>query len=135
MEPRREQEQRFSQDHKLATKLALAFVCQMPNRNMPEYYAPILLDQILLQGNDSRLYQALMQQRGHSDGVSGGGINAVTPQKMNKTAREYMRPEAMTIVVVDDKKPFRVIETAFSCFSNFLLTLPAKARASTGWAS
>jgi len=44
----------------------------MPERNTPEYYAMILLDQILLQGKDSRLYQALVQQRGYSDGVNGG---------------------------------------------------------------
>ncbi|MBU6119932.1 M16 family metallopeptidase [Hymenobacter siberiensis] len=31
-------------------------------------------------------------------------INAVTPQQVSETARKYMRPEAMTIVVVGDKK-------------------------------
>ncbi|WP_262386121.1 M16 family metallopeptidase [Hymenobacter sp. BT491] len=31
-----------------------------------------LLDQILLQGNDSRLYQALVQKRGYAGSVSGG---------------------------------------------------------------
>ena len=44
----------------------------MPERNTPEYYAMIMLDQILLQGNDSRLYQALVQKRGYTDNVSGG---------------------------------------------------------------
>jgi len=34
-----------------------------------------LIDQILLQGKDSRLYQALVQDKGYSDDVS-GGINA-----------------------------------------------------------
>ena len=65
-EPRQEREQRFSQDDELTTKLALAFAYHMPDRNTPEYYALILLDQILLPGNDSRLYQALVQQRGYS---------------------------------------------------------------------
>ncbi|MGY3091436.1 zinc protease [Hymenobacter sp. UYAg731] len=71
-EPRQEQEQRFAKDDKLATKPALAFAYHMPERNTPEYYAMIMLDQILLQGNDSRLYQALVQKRGYSDNVSGG---------------------------------------------------------------
>ncbi|GAB3860154.1 pitrilysin family protein [Hymenobacter terrigena] len=71
-EPRQEQEQRFTKDDKLATKPALAFAYHMPERNTPEYYAMIMLDQILLQGNDSRLYQALVQKRGYSDNVSGG---------------------------------------------------------------
>ena len=81
-EPRQEQEQRFSQDDKLATKPALAFAYHMPDRNTPEYYALIMLDQILLQGNDSRLYQALVQRRGYSDGVS-GGINADLGNQFN----------------------------------------------------
>src|SRR3712207_5242040 len=34
-----------------------------------------LLDQILIQGNDSRLYQALVQERGYTGSVS-GGINS-----------------------------------------------------------
>lgn len=34
-----------------------------------------LIDQILLQGKDSRLYQALVQEKGYTDDVS-GGINA-----------------------------------------------------------
>ena len=81
-EPRQEQEQRFSKDDKLATKPALAFAYHMPERNTPEYYALVMLDQILLQGNDSRLYQALVQRRGYSDGV-GGGINSDLGNQFN----------------------------------------------------
>ena len=81
-EPRQEQEQRFVQDDKLATKPALAFAYHMPERNTPEYYALVMLDQILLQGNDSRLYQALVQKRGYSDGVS-GGINSDLGNQFN----------------------------------------------------
>ncbi|OGX89086.1 peptidase M16 [Hymenobacter lapidarius] len=81
-EPRQEQEQRFVEDDKLATKPALAFAYHMPERNTPEYYALIMLDQILLQGNDSRLYQALVQKRGYSDGVS-GGINSDLGNQFN----------------------------------------------------
>ncbi|QDA60311.1 M16 family metallopeptidase [Hymenobacter jejuensis] len=71
-EPRQEKEQRFTKDDKLATKPALAFAYHMPDKNTPEYYAMGLLDQILLQGNDSRLYQALVQKRGYAGSVSGG---------------------------------------------------------------
>jgi zinc protease len=74
-EPHQEKEQRFSKDDKLATKPALAFAYHMPEKNSPEYYAMGLLDQILLQGKDSRLYQALVQERGYSGTVS-GGINS-----------------------------------------------------------
>lgn len=74
-EPRQEKEQRFTKDDKLATKPALAFSYHVPERNTPEYYAMGLLDQILLQGKDSRLYQALVQERGYTGSV-GGGINS-----------------------------------------------------------
>ncbi|MEJ7664272.1 MAG: pitrilysin family protein [Hymenobacter sp.] len=71
-EPRQTEEMRFTKDDKLANKPALAFAYHMPDRNTPEYYALILLDQLLLQGKDSRLYQALVQKRGYTDDVSGG---------------------------------------------------------------
>ena len=44
----------------------------MPPRDTPEYYAMGLLDQILLQGKDSRLYEALVQKSGLTGDVNGG---------------------------------------------------------------
>ena len=44
----------------------------MPDRNTPEYWAMGMIDQILLRGNDSRLHQAVVQQRGLTDAVIGG---------------------------------------------------------------
>ncbi|MDX5418919.1 MAG: insulinase family protein [Hymenobacteraceae bacterium] len=81
-EPRQEKEQRFTKDDKLATRPALAFAYHMPERNSPEYYAMGLIDQILLQGNDSRLYQALVQKRGYTGSVD-GGINAFLGNMFN----------------------------------------------------
>ncbi|EJF08379.1 pitrilysin family protein [Pontibacter sp. BAB1700] len=81
-EPRQEKEQRFTKDDKLANRPALAFAYHMPERNSPEYYAMGLLDQILLQGNDSRLYQALVQERGYASSVD-GGINAFLGNMFN----------------------------------------------------
>ena len=43
-------------------------------RGTPDQYAFGLLDQILLQGEDSALWQKLVQERGYAGGV-GGGIN------------------------------------------------------------
>jgi predicted Zn-dependent peptidase len=54
----------------------------MPDRNTPEYYAMGLLDQILLQGNDSRLYQSLVQKKGYTSSVT-GGINAYLGNMFN----------------------------------------------------
>lgn len=71
-EPRQEVEKKFSKEDPLANRPALAFAYHMPDKNTPEYFAMGLLDQILLQGNDSRLYQALVQDSGYTGGVSGG---------------------------------------------------------------
>ena len=71
-EPRQEKEKRASKADTLATRPALAIAYHVPPRNTPEYYAMGLLDQILVQGRESRLYQALVQQRGFTGDVSGG---------------------------------------------------------------
>ena len=71
-EPRQEKEKRASKTDPLAPRPALAIGYQMPKRNTPEYYAMGLLDQILLQGKDSRLYEALVQKNGLTGDVNGG---------------------------------------------------------------
>jgi zinc protease len=73
-EPRQTEEKRATKIDKLARRPALAFAYHMPERNTPEYYAMGLLDQILLQGEDSLLYQELVKRRAYTGGV-GGGIN------------------------------------------------------------
>jgi predicted Zn-dependent peptidase len=71
-EPRQEQEKRATKKDPLAKRPALAFAYHMPERNTPEYYAMGLLDQILLQGEDSLLHQELVKKRGLAAGVPGG---------------------------------------------------------------
>ncbi len=74
-EPRQEQEKRESKVDTLASRPALAVAYHMPKRLTPEYYAMGLLDQILLQGQDSQFYQSLVQENGYTGDIS-GGINA-----------------------------------------------------------
>jgi predicted Zn-dependent peptidase len=71
-EPKQSQEKRKVKEDKLANKPALAVAYKMPERNTPEYYAMGLIDQILLQGQDSKLYSKLVQEKGYTDNVSGG---------------------------------------------------------------
>jgi zinc protease len=78
-EPRQTAEQRFSKTDKLASKPALAVAYHMPDRGTPEDYAMVLLDQILLQGDDSLLTQELVKKRGFTDSVD-GGINLLGNQ-------------------------------------------------------
>ncbi len=74
-EPRQEKEKRATKDDKLATRPALAVGYHAPKRNTPEYYAMGLIDEILVQGKDTRLYQALVQKNGLTGDVT-GGINS-----------------------------------------------------------
>ncbi|MBS0395051.1 MAG: insulinase family protein, partial [Proteobacteria bacterium] len=62
-----------------APRPALAFGYHVPPRNTPEWYAFGLIDEILLQGEDSRLWQRLVKERGYSDSVD-GGINLLGNQ-------------------------------------------------------
>jgi zinc protease len=71
-ETRQEKEKRFIKEDKLANKPAVAVAYKMPERNSPEYFAMGLIDQLLLQGQDSKLYQSLVQQKGYTGNVSGG---------------------------------------------------------------
>jgi predicted Zn-dependent peptidase len=73
-EPRQTAEKRVTKKDPLAPRPALAIAYHMPERGTPEYYAMGVIDQMLLQGKDSRLYQALVQ-RGGLTGDVGGGIN------------------------------------------------------------
>jgi len=71
-EPRQEKEKTVTKQDALAPRPALAFGYHMPERNTPEYYAMGLLEQILVEGDDSLLYQELAQKRGLTDSVEGG---------------------------------------------------------------
>ena len=71
-EPRQEQAKRVEKRDALASRPAIAFAYHMPDRGTPEYYAMGLLDQLLLQGDDSMLREALVQQRGWTSEVTGG---------------------------------------------------------------
>jgi len=44
----------------------------MPEKNTPEYFAMGLIDQMLIEGNDSKLYQSLVQEKGYTSAVNGG---------------------------------------------------------------
>ena len=71
-EPKQEKEIVATRKDNLANRPALAFAYHMPPRNSPEYYAMGLLDQMLVQGDDSLLYQELVKKRGFAGNISGG---------------------------------------------------------------
>ncbi|MGH8205113.1 MAG: M16 family metallopeptidase, partial [Steroidobacteraceae bacterium] len=71
-EPEQRAEKRNSYVDRLAPRPALALAWRVPERNTPELFAFSLLDSILIQGEDSRLWQKLVQERGYSNAVAGG---------------------------------------------------------------
>ncbi|HVO58599.1 MAG TPA: pitrilysin family protein [Dongiaceae bacterium] len=71
-EPAQAKEKWASRVDPLAKRPALAIAYHMPERNTPEYYAMGLIDQILIEGNDSLEYQELVQKKGVTAAVNGG---------------------------------------------------------------
>jgi zinc protease len=71
-EPVQLKEKRFTKTDTLINKPAIAIAYKMPERNSPEYYAMGLINQLVLEGKDSKLYQCLVQQKRYTGAVNGG---------------------------------------------------------------
>ena len=71
-EPAQQVEKRHAYVDALAPRPALAAAWHVPPRGTPEHYAFGLIDQLLLQGEDSALWQRLVQRKGYTDAVTGG---------------------------------------------------------------
>jgi predicted Zn-dependent peptidase len=97
-EPRQEAERSVTRTDALATKPAIAVGYQMPKRNSPEYFAMGLLDQILVQGEDSMLYQELIKNKNYASGL-GGGINSGLGNMFN-----YNGPMLFDVNLIHDDK-------------------------------
>ena len=73
-EPKQTSEKRFTKTDALAQRPALGIAYHVPDRYTPEWYAFGLINQILGQGRDSRLYDEMVRKRGLTGGI-GAGIN------------------------------------------------------------
>uniref|UniRef100_UPI0025B8F428 M16 family metallopeptidase n=1 Tax=Maricaulis sp. TaxID=1486257 RepID=UPI0025B8F428 len=96
-EPRQEEEKFAVREDPLANQPALAVGYHMPERGTPEYYAMILIDQLLVQGDDSRLNQSLVNEEGFASGVF-GGINLLG------NAFNYDGPMLWTVGMIHDSE-------------------------------
>lgn len=97
-EPKQTAEKTVTRTDKLAKKPAVGFAYQMPKRGTPEYYAMGLLDQILLQGEDSMLYQELVKSKNYTSRLS-GGINGYLGNMFN-----YNGPMLFSVDLIHDEK-------------------------------
>jgi zinc protease len=71
-EPRQEKEKFATKTDAQAKRPAIAVAYHMPDRNTPEYYAMGILNQLLLEGDDSLLHQELVKKRALTSDVNGG---------------------------------------------------------------
>jgi len=104
-EPRQDHEKFVTKKDPLIPRPALAVGYHMPDRNTPEYFAMGLLEQMLLEGDDSLMHQELVQKRGLSDSVD-GGINLLG------NMFDYQGPMLLTANLTYDSatKPATVLE-------------------------
>ncbi|HZS61153.1 MAG TPA: pitrilysin family protein [Gemmatimonadaceae bacterium] len=120
-EPKQEKEIRANKTDSLASRPALAFSYHMPPRNTPEFFAMGYIDQILLQGHDAKLYQALVQRGGVTGDVS-GGINLLGNQF------DYEGPMLWTVSLFHDAQhsPDEILKLADAVIDS-LRTVPIDA--------
>ena len=97
-EPRQTVEKRSSKEDKLAPRPALAIAWHVPPRWTPEWFAMGLLDQVLAQSRDSRLYESIVRAKGYAGNVS-AGINPGLGNQFN-----YAGPMLYTINLFHDAK-------------------------------
>ena len=95
-EPRQTQEKLHVKKDPLAPRPAFTAAWHVPERNTPEWYAMGLLDQILAQGQDSRLYQEMVRERGLTGSLQ-AGINIGLGNMYN-----YNGPMLWTVGFVHD---------------------------------
>jgi zinc protease len=105
-EPRQTVEKFKIKPDPLAPKPAFTAAWHMPERNSRAWYAMGLLDQILVQGQDSRLYQKLVRETGIASGVQ-GGINIGLGNMYN-----YRGPMLWTVAFIHDAAKTRPEITA-----------------------
>lgn len=104
-EPRQTREKFKTKVDPLAPRPAFSAAWHVPPRNTPEWFAMGLLDQLLLQGQDSRLYQKLVRETGIAGGVQ-GGINMLGNQF------NYNGPMLWTVAFIHDADKSREQITA-----------------------
>lgn len=71
-EPRQEEEKRLEKTDPLAPRPAVAWAYHVPERGTPEWYAMLVIDAMLTAGDDSRLHQRMVQEKGFASSVPGG---------------------------------------------------------------
>ena len=105
-EPRQTAERFQTKPDPLAPRPAFTAAWHVPERDTPQWYAMGLLDQILVQGQDSRLYKKLVRDTAIAGNVQ-GGINVGLGNMYN-----YHGPMLWTVAFIHDASKTRPEITA-----------------------
>ena len=132
-EPRQEKAREFSRTDELINRPALGFSYHMPERRSPQYYAMAVIDQILLQGEDSRLSREVVKKHGMSGSVA-GGINLLGHMF------NYNGPMLWTVYLFHDEETgtdsiLSVVDTQIAELQSTLVPKEEFERALTKWRS
>ena len=133
-EPRQEAEKRASRRDPLATKPGFAFAYHVPERLTPEWYAMGLLDQVLLQGDDSWLTQAFVKSEGITSEI-GGGINALLGTMLNYKGPMLWQASFIHDSDVDEERIVSVLDEVIERARTELIDAETLERAKVKWRS
>ena len=133
-EPRQEAEKRASRLDPLAPRPGFAFAYHVPERLTPEWYAMGVLDQILLQGEDSLLTQALVKEEGITAGIS-GGINALLGTMLNYKGPMLWLASFVHDADVEDERIVSAIDRVIASVQNEPVDTDTIERAKIKWRS
>jgi zinc protease len=119
-EPPQQAEKRASYVDRLAPRPALAIGWHMPARNTPDWLAMAFVDQLLLQGDASRLRQRIVREKGISSSID-GGINLLGNQF------NYDGPMLYTTYLIHDAKtpPAEVLSAIDATIAEFSAAPPS----------
>ena len=133
-EPRQEEQKIASRRDPLATRPGFAFAYHAPERLTQEWYAMGLLDQILLQGEDSLLHQALVKREGITSSVD-GGINAFLGNMLNYKGPMLWQAYFIHDQDVDQDRIFGVLDGVVERVRSEPIDADILARAKVKWRS
>lgn len=133
-EPRQEEEKRASRLDPLAPRPGFAFAYHVPERLTPEWYAMGLLDQILIQGEDSLLHQALVKEEGVTSGV-GGGINALLGNMLNYKGPMLWQGSLIHDTDVSDDQIVEILDRVIESVRTEVVDAETLERAKIKWRS
>jgi predicted Zn-dependent peptidase len=133
-EPRQEEQKTASRRDPLATRPGFAFAYHAPARLTKEWYAMGLLDQVVLQGEDSLLHQALVKREGITSGVD-GGINAFLGNMLNYKGPMLWQAYFIHDEDVDQERIFGVLDGVIERVRTQPVDEETLARAKVKWRS